>query len=62
LRLIFVERADHAALEDRPETLNGLSVDCADPSDGGGSYAGDGEARGKWRMSFRRCSELTSHG
>jgi hypothetical protein len=26
----FVERADHAALENRPETFDGLSVDCAD--------------------------------
>jgi hypothetical protein len=26
----FVERADNSALEDRPETLDGLSVDCAD--------------------------------
>jgi hypothetical protein len=26
----FVEGADHAALEDRPEALDGLSVDCAD--------------------------------
>ena len=26
----FVERADHAALEDRPEPFNGLSVNCAD--------------------------------
>jgi hypothetical protein len=26
----FVERADHAALEDRPEPLNGLSVDSSD--------------------------------
>jgi hypothetical protein len=26
----FVECADHAALEDRPETFNGLSMDCPD--------------------------------
>jgi hypothetical protein len=26
----FVERADDAALEDRPEAFDGLSVDCAD--------------------------------
>jgi hypothetical protein len=26
----FVERADHAALEDRPEAFDGLSMDCAD--------------------------------
>ena len=26
----FVECADYAALEDRPESFNGLSVDCAD--------------------------------
>jgi hypothetical protein len=26
----FVERADNATLEDRPEALNGLRVDCAD--------------------------------
>src|ERR1700730_9203997 len=26
----FVERADHAALEYRPEAFDGLSVDCAD--------------------------------
>jgi hypothetical protein len=26
----FVVRANHAALENRPETLDGLSVDCAD--------------------------------
>jgi hypothetical protein len=26
----FVERADHAALENRPEAFDGLSVDCAD--------------------------------
>ena len=26
----FVECADHAALEDRPEAFDGLSVDCAD--------------------------------
>jgi hypothetical protein len=25
----FVERADHAALKDRPEAFNGLRVDCA---------------------------------
>lgn len=25
----FVERSDNAALEDRPETLDGLSVNCA---------------------------------
>ena len=26
----FVERADHAAFEDRPEAFDGLSMDCAD--------------------------------
>ena len=26
----FVERADNAALEDRPEAFDGLSMDCAD--------------------------------
>jgi hypothetical protein len=26
----FVERSDYAALEDRPEAFDGLSVDCAD--------------------------------
>jgi hypothetical protein len=26
----FVERADHTALEDRPETFDGLGMDCAD--------------------------------
>jgi hypothetical protein len=26
----FVERTDHAALEDRPEAFDGLSVYCAD--------------------------------